>query len=82
MSKEPLLSTPEYAEIMTHFDSLYITRHCMLSAGLRPAAVIIPARLNKPYDGPDATDSEATMFGLPVQWTEGEFWGIAIGDRP
>jgi hypothetical protein len=75
------MGTPEYVEIMAHFDSLYFTRSQMLSAGMEPSAVVLPARLNKTYDGPGATDHEATMFGLPVQWTEGEFWGIAIGGR-
>jgi hypothetical protein len=72
-------ATPEYAEIKTHFNSLFVTRHRVRAAGLRPTAVTIPARL-KPPDRPEATDTPDTLFGLPVAWSDGECWGLVVGE--
>lgn len=69
------------AEIRTHYDKLLRTRRQMRNAGLEAAAIVIPARLNKPYDGPGATDASATLFGLPVSWSEEERWGYVVEER-
>jgi hypothetical protein len=66
------------AEVQDHLPALMIERSRLRSAGFNPTAVVIPARLNVPYEGDDATDYKATCMGLPAQWSEGEQWGLVI----
>ena len=65
-------------EIMGRFPGLVYERSRLASAGIRPTGVLLPARLNVPYDGPDATNLKATFMGLPVTWSETEQWGLVI----
>lgn len=67
-----------YDEIMSRMPGLMYERHKLMAAYIHPTAVMLPARLNEPYDGPDATDHKATLMGLPVLWVDEERWGLVI----
>jgi len=65
-------------EVRDRFPGLMHDRYRLRSAGFEPSGVLLPARLNVPYDGPDATDFKTTCMGLPVTWSEGEHWGLIV----
>jgi hypothetical protein len=69
--------TDEYREIMDHLPELIYKKRELGRFHIRPTAVIIPARLNKPYKGEDADPTfSGTMMGLPIVWSEQEIWGV------
>ncbi len=66
-------------EVMDNYPALATRRSLLRAAGMEPSGVVIPGRLNVPYDGDDATDYKATCMGLPVTWSDGEEWGLVVG---
>jgi hypothetical protein len=71
-------SNDAYNEIMSRMPGLMYERHKLQMAYIQPTAVMLPARLNVPYDGEDATDAKATLMGLPVVWVDEERWGLVV----
>lgn len=67
-----------HLEVMTNFAVLRREANVIKQFGLMPTGVLIPARLNVPYDGPDATDEPARLMHLPVRWGAGEHWGMVF----
>ena len=67
-----------YDEIMGRVPELMYQRQLMPRVYLNPTGVVLPARPNEPYEGLDATDRPATMFGLPITWSEREEWGLVL----
>lgn len=63
---------------MTRLPELMYQRHLLLKHYLNPTGVVLPARLNKPYEEADATNRPATLFGLPITWSEKEEWGLIM----
>ena len=66
------------AEVRERFPGLMYKRAQLRKAGIEPTRVLLPARLNVPYDGEDATDFEGSCMGLPITWSEGEHWGLIV----
>lgn len=55
-------------------------RGYLRSMGLEPRGVVLPARLNVPYTGPDSDSNfKATLMGLPIAWADDERWGLTVG---
>lgn len=65
-------------EVMDNFRALRTRRLLLRKAGMEPTSVVIPGRLNVPYDGDDATDFGGSCMGLPITWGAGEQWGFVV----
>lgn len=65
-------------EVRDRFPGLMHERSRLRMAGIEPSRVLLPARLNVPYDGEDATDFEGSCMGLPITWSEREEWGLIV----
>lgn len=65
-------------EVMDHLWALQTRKVLLRKAGMEPSGVVLPGRLNVPYDGDDATDFKAECMGMPVTWSEGEQWGFIV----
>lgn len=62
----------------SRFLGLMYERSRLLKAGIEPTRVLLPARLNVPHDGEDATDFEGSCMGLPITWSQREEWGLVV----
>lgn len=67
-----------FAEVANRLPGLMYEEDRLRSAHIEPTGVLLPARLNVPYEGPDASDFKATCLGLPVTWSETEQWGLIV----
>lgn len=67
-----------YRELMEHFGPMFQRRASLNAAGFKVTGILLPARLNIPYTGPDATERVTTCMGLPVTWTDEERWALLI----
>lgn len=69
--------TEEYQEVMQHMPELMKKKRELDRFHVRLIAVVLPARLNKPYKGDDADPNfRGTMMGLPIVWSDEEVWGV------
>jgi hypothetical protein len=66
------------AEVRYRFPGLMYERSRLRKAGIQPTAVLLPARLNVPYEGEDATDFKGSCMGLPITWSDDERWGLIV----
>lgn len=65
-------------EVMGNFLALRTRRLRLREAGMEPTSVVIPDRMNVPYDGDDATDYKGSCMGLPITWSADERWGFVV----
>lgn len=71
-----------YDEIMSRMPGLMYEKYKLDQVYIRPTAVVIPARLYKPFEGEEAegaaTGHGAMLMNLPVVWSAEERWGLLI----
>ena len=65
-------------EVRDRLPGLMYERSRLRKAGIEPSRVLLPARLNVPYEGEDATGFEGSCMRLPITWSPGEQWGLVV----
>ena len=65
-------------EVRDRFPGLMYERSRLRSAGIEPSRVLLPSRLNVPYDGEGASDFEGSCMGLPITWSDRDEWGLIV----
>lgn len=80
MTKDTKAAAREAAreEALANIPALMRRRAKLRKAGMEPTSVVLPDRLNIPYEGDDATDFQATCMNMPVTWSTGERWGFVV----
>jgi hypothetical protein len=64
-------------EISLRLPELNRLYHSCLRNQMLVTSVVLPARLNIPYEGDDADPNfKGSCFGLPITWVEEERWGV------
>lgn len=78
MSENEVAREAAHREVLENLPALMRRKAKIRKAGMEPTSVVIPGRLNVPYDGDDATDFEGSCMNMPITWSVGEQWGFVV----